>query len=387
MVTLETFTLKNALWNKAIFETMRDSNEVAGFFPEGVLQAMRQQADPPADEVVERLMQSGQREALHHWWQSIRTNAASVPDHLPQEIKYYLLQTQNLPAWADKRRIQRGQRFFAQHARPILSILGCLSLPYCYAAADGAQVLWLSQRIRHDTRQRLTETAQFLLDVLSPQAFMPQGKGIRSIQQVRLIHAVARYYAQRSPQWNQDWGVPVNQEDMAGTNLAFSYIVLQGLQKLGFQWSVNEAEDFLHTWNVIGALLGVDQLLLPQNLQEAYWLDKTIARRHFRRSEPGVGLTRALLNCLHEINDKSAVGQAFTYAYMRFLLGDKVADLLEIPVAQGAPVFVPAFKSVNLLSTLVSGFSSTDPKRVSSALQQELQREAVTHFRLPLAFG
>lgn len=368
-------------------KAMHNSTDTAGFFSDELLQRMRSVVDPLADETVEKLMESGQRAALHGWWDTVSTNCSPMPEHVPHEIKYYLSKTENLPAWADLKRIQRGQRFFASYARSILSVLGCLSLPYCYAAADGAQVLWLSQRIRQDTRQRLAETAQFLLDVLSPQAFMPEGKGIRSIQQVRLIHATARYYSLRSPSWQTAWGLPVNQEDMAGTNLAFSFIVLQGLQKLGFQWDKTQAEDFLYTWNVIGSMLGVADELLPKNLQEAYWLDKKIARRHFRRSEAGSGLTRALLACLNEINEENQVSPSFTHAYMRYLLGDPVADLLEIPSVPGAQVLIPAFKSANLLSTLLSNLSASSPGRVSATLQEELQKDTLTQFRLPKAFG
>jgi len=354
----------------------------AGFFPEELLQHMRFKADPLADGVVNQLMQSGQREALNNWWTQVKTNADPVSDELPEIIRHYLAETQNLPAWANMRRIRNGHRFFARHAQPVLSILGALSLPYCYAAADGAQVLWLSQRIRQDTHQRLAETAQFLLDVMAPNAFTPLGSGIRSIQKVRLIHAVARYYAGRSSQWQSGWGVPVNQEDMAGTNLAFSYIVLQGLQKLGFDWKKPEAEDFLYTWNVIGAMLGLDEQLLPENMQAAYWLDKKIIARHFRRSEAGIGLTRALLESLYSLN-QGAVTQLFTHAYMRFLLGDKVSDLLDIPPVKGGALLNSAFKSVNLLHS----FLAANPERVTADLQNQLKQEVATQVQLPESFG
>lgn len=367
-------------------KVMDKSTETTAFFSGTFLQRKRLIADPLADNTVTKLMQSGQREGLHNWWKDVPLNSSPIPEHLPAEIKYYLSKTKNLPDWADVRRIRRGQYFFVTYARPILSILGCLSLPYCYAAADGAQVLWLSQRIRQDTRQRLTETAQFLLDVLSPQAFLPHGKGIRSIQQVRLIHAVARYYAHASSSWKEEWGLPVNQEDMAGTNLAFSYIVLQGLQKLGFQWAKTEAEDFLYTWNVIGAMLGLTEDLLPQNLQEAYWLDKKIAQRHFKSSEAGKGLTKALIACLTEVNKETKISSSVTCAYMRYLLGDAVADLLEIPVTNGSKFFVSTFKSLNLLGNLLTNVSTT-PNQLLHTLQEELHQESVVYFRLPVAFG
>lgn len=362
-------------------------SKTEAFFTDELLQQMRQQADPVADQTVAVLMQTGGRLALHGWWDAVAINGELLPGDLPDAAKQYLLETQNLPAWADRRPMQRGHAFFARHASSILSVLGCLSLPYCYAAADGAQVLWLSQRIRNDTRRRLAETAQFLLDVMAPEAFGPRGKGIRSIQKVRLIHAVARHYARQSENWNPAWGVPVNQEDMAGTNLAFSYIVLQGLQKLSIQWTKAEAEDFLYLWNVIGAMLGLDERLLPADLQAAYWLDKKIAARHFRRSEAGVGLTKALLGSLYELNE-STVTQAFANAYMRHLLGDAVADLLDVPPANGAKPLVSVFKTANLLSGLAMGFAGVRPEKVAATLQNQLKKQqAAADFPVPEAFG
>ncbi len=366
---------------------MPSQTEPNAFFTDELLQQMRREADPVADELVAALMQTGDRQAMHGWWDSVTVNGNSLPADLPEPVKYYLQETQNLPAWADKRRMQRGHRFFARHAPAMLSILGCLSLPYCYAAADGAQVLWLSQRIRNDTRRRLAETAQFLLDVMAPDAFGPRGKGIRSIQKVRLIHAVARHYAGHSENWDDAWGVPVNQEDMAGTNLAFSYIVLQGLQKLNVQWTKPEAEDFLYLWNVIGTMLGLDARLLPADLQAAYWLDRKIAARHFRRSEAGTGLTKALLQSLYELNE-STVTQAFADAYMRYLLGDAVADLLEVPPANGAKPLVSAFKTVNLLGNFATGFAAVQPEKVAATLRSQLEKQqAAVNFPLPEAFG
>ncbi len=366
---------------------MPNETEPNAFFTDDLLRQMRRQADPVADELVAALMQTGDRQAMHGWWDSVTVNGEPLPADLPEPVKYYLQETQNLPAWADKRRMQRGHAFFARHATPILSILGCLSLPYCYAAADGAQVLWLSQRIRQDTRRRLAETAQFLLDVMAPDAFGLRGKGLRSIQKVRIIHAVARHYARHSENWDDAWGIPVNQEDMAGTNLAFSYIVLQGLQKLNVQWTKPEAEDFLYLWNVIGTMLGLDARLLPTDLQAAYWLDRKIAARHFRRSEAGTGLTKALLQSLYELNE-STVTQAFADAYMRYLLGDAVADLLEVPPTNGAKPLVSVFKTVNLLGNLATGFSAVKPEKVAVTLQNQLKKQQATaNFPVPKAFG
>jgi hypothetical protein len=46
----------------------------------------------------------------------------------------------------------------------------------------------------------------------------PQGAGYRSTLRVRLIHALVRRHVAAMPDWRADeWGLPINQTDMAAT--------------------------------------------------------------------------------------------------------------------------------------------------------------------------
>ncbi|WP_332871388.1 oxygenase MpaB family protein [Spirosoma rhododendri] len=124
---------------------------------------------------------------------------------------------------------------------------------------------------------------------------------------------------------------------MAGTNLAFSYVVLLGLRQAGVSVTEQEEADYLHHINVVGWLNGVDGQLLPQNMREAYRLGQAIGKRQFRQSEAGEGLTRSLLNAIAETGSKTS-GRPDTIrnlaaGEMRFFLGDRNADLLGIPSA------------------------------------------------------
>ncbi|WP_420149415.1 oxygenase MpaB family protein, partial [Spirosoma sp.] len=159
------------------------------------------------------------------------------------------------------------------------------------------------------------------------------GKAINRTLKIRLIHAGARWFTLHSGRWNMAWGYPVNQEDMAGTNLAFSYIVLLGLRKIGTAVGEQEEEDYLHHINVVNWLNGVADDLLPKNLREAYLLTRAISRRQFAPSEAGVGLTRSLLDAiarqLGTANPETVRNLAA--GEMRSFLGDHYADWLGIP--------------------------------------------------------
>jgi hypothetical protein len=51
--------------------------------------------------------------------------------------------------------------------------------------------------------------------------------------------------------------VPINQEDLLVTQLAFSQLVMVALERMGIGASRRDMESFLHLWRYIGHLMGV----------------------------------------------------------------------------------------------------------------------------------
>lgn len=300
------------------------------------LSSMRQQGDFFADNLIaEVFADENQKAAFRNMLDSISYNHQLNKLDDFYAVKEAFLRAAKLPDWADQKLMEQGAAFFAAHATAIMNLLGLLSLPYCYAAADGAKVLDLSERIKNKPEHRLGETADFIWDVMAPNAFEPEGKGFISILKVRLLHAAIRFYTQKSGKWDEAWGLPVNQEDMAGTNLSFSLIVVRGLRKFGLKIEYKEQQAFMHLWNVIGFLLGVDERLLPETGKEALLLEEAIRTRNFKSSEHGQSLTRSLIQYFSSVD--ATFPQKETMQLMRYLVGNEVADLLALPL-QPAPV-------------------------------------------------
>ena len=97
----------------------------------------------------------------------------------------------------------------------------CGLLCVCYLGADGARVLSFSARLNKDAFKRLVETGNFLKAVLNHDNWS-EGKIFAICIKVRLLHASIRYFILKSDRWDMKWGYPINQEDLVGTNLAFS---------------------------------------------------------------------------------------------------------------------------------------------------------------------
>ena len=304
------------------------------------LSSKRSKGDQAADEFIgKHFVDSDSKLALYTWLAQLNCN--SDLDHIPELYRNeaFISSASNLPYWADGKLMEKGSAFFIKHAEQVMQLLGLLSLPYCYAAADGAMVLYLSQRLTNDAGKRLSDTAAFIWDVMDPYAFRKDGKGFASILKIRLTHAVARHYTLKSGKWNSDSGVPVNQEDMAGTNLSFSLLVIRGLRKLGMSVSYTDQQSFLHLWNVIGFLLGLDEDLLPPDGKGANALELAIRQRHFKPSEQGRELTKALAVYVNSVTPDN-ISSKDALQLMRYLLGDEVADILDLPPAS-KPLYLP----------------------------------------------
>lgn len=354
----------------------------ARLFPDDLLTRYRQQGDAPADAVIAAVTETKGPTGLRVLMNWLADTSDFNADKQPEPVRVFFEAYAQLPDWAEPERMKRGMAFFKKHAGLIGLALGTYSLPYTYLGADGVQLLWLTERIKNDTARRLQETGEWVFAVNNPKEWLPpspkkrggagavgmphhrRSGGVKAIARtlkIRLIHAGARWFGLQSGRWNMDWGMPVNQEDMAGTNLAFSYIVLRGLRQAGVTTTEPEEEDYLHHINVIGYVNGIAQELLPANLREAYHLDRSIARRQFRPSEAGVGLTRALLNAIAEVGgaatDRPEAVRNLAAAQMRLFLGDAHADALGIPAVPLEKRIVNVVSRLPIFPNAIPGYT------------------------------
>lgn len=71
------------------------------------------------------------------------------------------------------------------------------------------------------------------MDITEPQGLCRLSAGFTSTIYVRFIHALVRRQLRKSERWDHEvWGIPLNQFDLAMTNLAFSSVVLLGIRAL-----------------------------------------------------------------------------------------------------------------------------------------------------------
>ncbi len=288
----------------------------------------RTYGDEPVDNLVANLVQAEGVAYLKELMKFLTDYQSFNLSDKPQIMQDFLAENSKFPVFYNKKQIIRATDFYRKNQQNIGLVLALYALPYCYLGADGAKVLHFSERIKNDTFNRLKETGSFLKLVMTYDTW--QEKEIFVICfKIRLLHAIIRYFTLNSGRWDLAWGHPINQEDMVGTNLAFSLVVMRGLEKLGFKTDVVNEKAYLETWNVIGYLLGIKQDLLPNNYLESAKIDRLIAKRQFKKSSEGESLTASLFNVIKGFAPSEFTGNLLV-EQSRFLLGEKYADLLGI---------------------------------------------------------
>ncbi len=304
-------------------------------FTDLLLAQKRLRADPPADAVIEQVVAThGPAEAKKVFDLLIR-NIELPLGQLPPQIRTFVQTHSRLPSWADAGQIGLAQDFFIDHGPKLLIILYFKSLPILYSCKNGAQVLVQTGRLAYNQQEplifsrRIAETGQFLLEVMAPQGLRENGGALHTILKVRLIHAAIRSFIP-ADRWDENTlGKPINQEDMALTLMTFSVALLDGLKQFGIYENTEKQEAYLHSWKVIGHLLGIDADLLPENVPEGKMLLSRIIERESASSEEGKILADALISFV-EGHFKTAMGKVSPRILIRYLAGTAIAGRIGV---------------------------------------------------------
>jgi hypothetical protein len=299
-----------------------------------VLEALKFQGDPLADGVVADLVSSGRVGVVNEVLAHFRDNDQPIPAELPGSVRAYLAATDSPPAWVDLDRVGRAYEFFVDDGVHVASVLSFGAMVNCYAQPRASRLLVLTHGLNQPHR-RLSETSQFVVNMMGREPFGSGGAFVPTVQKTRLIHAAVRHFVTRSGKWDVEAdGVPVCQQDMVGALLIFSVQVLEGMRRIGISVTETEAEDYYYVWRVTGAMLGIPTEALPETLAEARELNATLVETAYGPSREGVELTRHLLD-LYENLFPGKVFDGIVAAMVRQVVDERVADWMGVPRSHG----------------------------------------------------
>lgn len=330
---------------------------------DAILDQARTRGDALADDTVTALFQAGDTAAVSALMGTLMRNDDLAPAGLPPVVIDYLSRTATTVARTPDS-VARGERVFAEYGPEIMMLLCCYSLPSSYAARKGVQVLHRTAYLAKRPNRRLFETAQMIVDVMSPGGLGPRGRGMRTAQKVRLMHAAVRHLiaVDTSAPWpTADFGVPINQEDLLGTLMTFSWITIDGLRKIGLPMSAEDQQAYLEAWLAVGELMGVEPQLLPRTVADAKAATELIERRQVTASAEGREMMEALLTMMQHNVPKEFT--TLPSCMIREFLPPHVATFLGVPD--------------HFLERVVVGFFERLARPVEIFLEGEAKRHAV----------
>lgn len=309
------------------------------------LDRLRASGDGAADRCVQQLIDAGDVEAVNRFFALVSTENGLLADDVPPPLKTFVEETHEALFEVDSERIARGQRAFLDHAAPAALTLLASSLPQGYAAPNLSQILHLSGDLDHHPYQRLLGVLQMVVDVSGSHDFEPGGSVHLVAAELRLLHAgIRRIVPRHLPGYPERYGVPVNLEDMLGTIMGFSLLVIRGLQDLEVGLPEDEAEDLYYVWHVFARLMGIhppddpaSSEYVPRDLASAGELYAAYGRRHFveaAENPEGVKLARVNLDMMVDLLPKPIRwlrGRAVIETLSLDLLGEDGARRVGLP--------------------------------------------------------
>jgi hypothetical protein len=333
-----------------------------------------------------RLIAGWQSNADLPGWQA----PPGAPAELAKALQHYVQVALVLPDWADTAKIQRAEALFMDYGAMSCALLFCSSLPECYVIPDLAGVLHESGQLEQRTEHRIRMTAAMIFPVMLHGGLTEtQGAGVAQVLKVRLIHALIRHMILRGnpaaalqtpgngqipaladrPQdmyqalYTKGWdtaadGLPCNQEELIYTLLTFGYVYLRSLHRLGLGLPAADEEAFLHTWNVVGHLLGIERSLMVDTMAEAERLFariQTQGRDHPYRPDPRPALAQALMKTMEQVIPVRVL-QPFPVLMTGYLCGASTLRALGLNGRAGVltrVLFVLAMGLTRLIDTVV----------------------------------
>ncbi|OBH18188.1 DUF2236 domain-containing protein [Mycolicibacter terrae] len=223
------------------------------------------------DEPMRRLVDwmSSTTEARPLFERILAHGLASVPD-APEPLREFFGEFEPIPDWVDLDLVRRGQRALRRGGADGTYIARDVSLLGGYRFSSFNKTLLRTGVLEKGSNKRFAETLQWALDVTAEGGLEPLGVGYQATIRVRLIHEYVRRHVAALPDWRgEEWGLPVNQTDMAATLVGALIAPPAGGLGMGLVLPPAELDAIAHLTRYVGWLMGVHDEWLPRDFRDA----------------------------------------------------------------------------------------------------------------------
>jgi hypothetical protein len=376
----------------------------ANRWTDSFLDIMSKQGDPLADDFLRRMIDDNEMANIRKVFAEMDSNNEVPPAMTFPELSDFFSRTNNLPPGVDLERISRGEQVFQENAFTGALVLLTKSLPEGYAAPNLSIILNLSGNLRTHPYKRLLATLQTVVNVSTFHGFQNGGRAVITAQKLRLLHAGIRHLTRRyRPDFEPRYGIPVNQEDMLGTVMGFSYLVIEGMRTLEAGLTVQEEEDFLYLWRVFAQMMGIHPAdkpdsfeFIPDTVDDARAFYEAYRRRHYVAADQnpdGVVLGHANLKMLKHFVPRllRLLGfGALPRLYMLELMGPAQCKRISIRRVRGYGLIKWFLFALVRLWRPIEHLRTKSHERIGAMIFQEMIDKAYggeVTFTIPLSIG
>lgn len=225
--------------------------------------------DDPMDRLVEWMSATGMEQTRPLFDRALTNGIATVPE-APEPLREFFVRIEAVPRWVDPDKLRRGARALRRGGADGMYIARDVALLGGYQFSGFNKTLLRTGALEKGSNKRFAETMQWAMDVISEGGLGPLGVGYRSTIRVRLIHAFVRRHVAAMPDWRADeWGLPVNQTDMAATLVGALIAPPAGAIGMGIVLRPSDFDAIAHLTRYVGWLIGVQDEWLPHNFRDS----------------------------------------------------------------------------------------------------------------------
>ncbi|ACY95713.1 MULTISPECIES: oxygenase MpaB family protein [Thermomonospora] len=307
--------------------------------PEGSVLGTGTGADPrgvwdeEADQLVADIIQRGDVQKVNKELRKWLKNGQPLPSGLPKDLKDFIEKAKQLPPWADKNKLATAFHFNEKRGLYLGVTYGFVSGMMSTVIPREARAVYYSWG-GANLRDRITKTAKLGYDIGTANAYEPDGELIVTCIKTRLAHAGVRHLLPKSPYWNKvaEEEIPISQADMMVTWHSLPTSVMRQLKTWKVPIPDNEAEAFLHSWQLCAYMLGIKEEYIPNSWDQAESQARQVLDPILGPTPEGIKLADMLLNIgtLVPGGPLKYVTRPILGSLTRYTLGDQIADWLKI---------------------------------------------------------
>ncbi|GEM30858.1 hypothetical protein NN3_18650 [Nocardia neocaledoniensis NBRC 108232] len=224
--------------------------------------------DEPMDRLVDWMVTTGSKQTRPLFDRALAHGIAAVPE-APEPLREFFTAVETAPAWVDPETLARGAKVLLSSGADGMYFARDVAMIGGYQFSGFNKTLLRTGALEKGSNQRWAETMQWAMDVLSEDALAPLGRGYQSTIRVRLIHGFVRRHVAAMPDWQvEDWGLPINQTDMAATLVGSFIAPTVGGLGMGLLLGPADADAVAHLVRYVGWLLGVEEQWLPHSFRD-----------------------------------------------------------------------------------------------------------------------